>query len=187
MADELTREQVEEAINIVELHSAETYWHGRQNKQHTMLALCRLALKTFDPPAIVKLPSGAALDTTNHHNALLCPYCNPDGLVLVNPSAAPKLAIGSLFPNLSNSPAEKIIDKESPAPPSADVVEKVARVIAPQTWEVLDGYRKQMLGEYKGKHIGYPADQFQDKTSMETARTAIAALRELGMLREMKR
>ena len=48
-----------------------------------------------DVAEIQRLTAGSAspvvhkIEFDNHHNALLCPYCNPDGLVLVKPSASP--------------------------------------------------------------------------------------------------
>ena len=32
--------------------------------------------------------SPVSVDVTNHHNALLCPYCNPKGLKFAEPPAA---------------------------------------------------------------------------------------------------
>ncbi|WP_407529245.1 hypothetical protein [Methylobacterium oryzisoli] len=34
-------------------------------------------------------------DPTNHHNALKCPYCNPQGLVLAQPPAAVGAGVGA--------------------------------------------------------------------------------------------
>jgi len=60
--------------------------------------------------------------------------------------------------------------------PSEADVERVARIIDPSSWAVMDGELERMLRKYRGQHIGWPADQFQHKESMALARAAIAAM-----------
>ncbi|WP_158501159.1 hypothetical protein [Sphingopyxis sp. 113P3] len=57
-----------------------------------------------------------------------------------------------------------------------DTVERVARIIAPSAWAVFDAEKARMLRKYKGENIGWPADQYQHKASMDTARQIIASL-----------
>jgi hypothetical protein len=56
-------------------------------------------------------------------------------------------------------------------------VEKVARIIDPSSWAVMDGYLSDMLRKYKGQKIGYDPDAFKDKPSMKIAEKVIAAIR----------
>lgn len=55
-------------------------------------------------------------------------------------------------------------------------VEQVARIINPSAWAVMDGYLEQTKRKYQGQHVGWPADQFQHKESMATARQILASL-----------
>jgi hypothetical protein len=57
-----------------------------------------------------------------------------------------------------------------------DVVEKIARLIDPSSWAVFDAEKARMLRKYKGENIGWPADQYQHKASMDTARRILATL-----------
>ncbi len=59
---------------------------------------------------------------------------------------------------------------------SGDDVERVARIIAPGAWAVMDAEKARFLRKYKGQNIGYPADQWQHKESMATARAALSAI-----------
>jgi hypothetical protein len=61
-----------------------------------------------------------------------------------------------------------------------DEVEMIARIIAPSAWAVMDSYLEQTKRKYRGGHVGWPADQFQHKESMETARKVLAAIRSIG-------
>ena len=56
-------------------------------------------------------------------------------------------------------------------------VEKVARIIDPSSWAVMDGYLSDMLRKYKGQKIGYDPDAFKQKPSMKIAEKVIAAIR----------
>lgn len=56
-------------------------------------------------------------------------------------------------------------------------VEKVARIIDPSSWAVMDGYLSDMLRKYKGQKIGYDPDAFKHKPSMKIAEKVIAAIR----------
>ena len=53
--------------------------------------------------------------------------------------------------------------------------EKIARVLAPRSWEVFDGYLAEMLRKYKGENAAYDPSAFKDKASMSQARAAWAA------------
>jgi len=56
-------------------------------------------------------------------------------------------------------------------------VERVARIISPSAWDVMDAEKARMLRKYKGQNIGYDPEQFQHRESMATARKILAALR----------
>lgn len=56
-------------------------------------------------------------------------------------------------------------------------VEKVARIIDPSSWAVMDGYLSDMLRKYKGQNIGYDPDAFKHKPSMKIAEKVLAAIR----------
>lgn len=62
--------------------------------------------------------------------------------------------------------------------PGEDVVERVARVIDPGSWAVMDGYLADMKRKYRGQNAAYDPDNFKHKGSMATARAAIAAMQE---------
>lgn len=69
--------------------------------------------------------------------------------------------------------------------PLADdaTVERIARILDPSSWAVMDGYLAETQRKYRGQNVGWPADQFKHKESMATARkvlAAIAAMREDG-------
>ena len=53
--------------------------------------------------------------------------------------------------------------------PGPDALEKMARAIAPRTWEVFDGYLKDTL---RIKNAAYDPDAFKDKASMALALAA---------------
>jgi len=55
-----------------------------------------------------------------------------------------------------------------------DAVERVARIIDPSAWAVMDGYLADTTRKYRGQNVGWPADQFQDKASMGKARAILA-------------
>ena len=56
-------------------------------------------------------------------------------------------------------------------------VEKIARIIDPSSWAVMDGYLSDMLRKYKGQNIGYDPDAFKHKPSMKIAEKVLAAIR----------
>ena len=56
-------------------------------------------------------------------------------------------------------------------------VEKIARIIDPSSWAVMDGYLSDMLRKYKGQNIGYDPDAFKHKQSMATARALLPIIR----------
>lgn len=58
---------------------------------------------------------------------------------------------------------------------SEAMVERVARIIAPSCWAVMDGYLADTKRKYKGQNVGWPTAQFQDSKSMAIARAVIAA------------
>lgn len=79
---------------------------------------------------------------------------------------------------------DKVFAAHQPALLSADgkhgdVVEAVARIIAPSSWSVMDAEKAQMLRKYKGQNIGYDPVQFQHKESMAKAREILTALASL--------
>lgn len=57
----------------------------------------------------------------------------------------------------------------------AEVLERMARLLDPIGWRVLDSYLAEMLRKYKGERIGYDAEQFKDKSSMDLAQAAYDA------------
>ncbi len=61
---------------------------------------------------------------------------------------------------------------------AASLVEKVARLIDPSSWSVMDAELARMLRKYAGERIGYPSDQFQHKESMVIARAIIPIVAE---------
>ena len=61
-------------------------------------------------------------------------------------------------------------------PPITDeAIERVARVIAPGHWQVMDSYLAETKRKYAGQNAAYDPDQFKHKESMATARAAIDA------------
>ncbi len=65
-------------------------------------------------------------------------------------------------------------DMLSAAPPvSEELVEKVARIIDPSSWRVMDSY----LADVKRKpNVGYDPDNFKDRKSLITARAILALI-----------
>ena len=59
-----------------------------------------------------------------------------------------------------------------------ELVEKVARLIDPSSWSVMDAELARMLRKYAGERIGYPSDQFQHEASMKIARAIIPIVAE---------
>jgi len=55
------------------------------------------------------------------------------------------------------------------------IVEKMARVIDPESWSVMDGYLAETECKYRGKNAAWPQDQFKHKKSLKIAHAAIAA------------
>ena len=55
------------------------------------------------------------------------------------------------------------------------MVERAARVIAPSSWAVFDGYLADVKRKYKGQDAAYDPDAFKDRKSMALARAAFAA------------
>jgi len=62
----------------------------------------------------------------------------------------------------------------------SELVEIVARVIDPGAWEVMDFAEKKMREKYAGKDVGWPADQFKHKESMNLALAALRAIEGAG-------
>lgn len=54
--------------------------------------------------------------------------------------------------------------------------EAVARIIDPVSWRVMDYELEQMKRKYRGKQIGWPADQFKDKASLKKADAILSIL-----------
>lgn len=61
-----------------------------------------------------------------------------------------------------------------------EAVERVARVLDPGRWAVMDGYLQDTIRKHRGQDVGWPADQFKDAPSMAAATAALAALREMA-------
>ena len=55
-------------------------------------------------------------------------------------------------------------------------VERVARIIDPGAWSVMDAEKERFLRKYKGENIGYPEDQFRHKESMGKASLILSAV-----------
>ena len=55
-------------------------------------------------------------------------------------------------------------------------VERVARIIDPGAWSVMDAEKERFLRKYKGENIGYPEDQFRHKESMGKASAILSIL-----------
>lgn len=66
--------------------------------------------------------------------------------------------------------------RELTTPPSGDVVERVARIIDPGSWAVMDSYLEQTKRKYAGQNCAYNPDNFKHKESMAIAQAAIAAV-----------
>jgi hypothetical protein len=58
--------------------------------------------------------------------------------------------------------------------------EKIARIIDPSAWAVMDGYLEQTKRKYRGQNVAWPADQFKHKESMAKARAILATLSPTG-------
>ena len=64
-----------------------------------------------------------------------------------------------------------------------EIREKVARIIDPSSWQVLDSYLAETLRKYAGQHAGYDPDAFKHKASLAKA-DAILSLLSLSPLPE---
>lgn len=58
--------------------------------------------------------------------------------------------------------------------------ERIARIIDPEAWAVMDSYLEQTKRKYRGQNVGWPEDQFKDKASLAKADAIIAA----GLVRD---
>ena len=56
------------------------------------------------------------------------------------------------------------------------LVERIARIIDPSSWAVMDSYLAETKRKYRGQNVGWPADQFHHKESMAKARAVLAAV-----------
>lgn len=56
------------------------------------------------------------------------------------------------------------------------LVERIARIIDPNSWAVMDSYLAETKRKYRGQNVGWPADQFHHKESMAKARAVLAAV-----------
>jgi hypothetical protein len=65
---------------------------------------------------------------------------------------------------------------QSVANPGEDVVERVARLLDPSSWRVMDGYLAEVKRKYRGENAGYDPAAFKHKESMAMARAVIASL-----------
>jgi len=77
----------------------------------------------------------------------------------------------------------------STRPTQADAVsvERVARIIAPTRWAVLDSYLEQTKRKYRGQNCAYDPEEFKDSTSIVTAReilTTMNTIRDADFLRD---
>lgn len=63
-----------------------------------------------------------------------------------------------------------------PSPVSGDLEEKIARVIDPGSWQVMDAELERTKRKYKGQNVGWPSDQFKHKESLATARSILSLL-----------
>lgn len=52
--------------------------------------------------SVAWLRASAVTDPTNHHNALKCPYCNPDGLVLRSPGVTDEMVEAGIAASIAN-------------------------------------------------------------------------------------
>lgn len=98
--------------------------------------------------------AGAAGVFTYREAKSLTSHCGPEKRIEIEP-----------VPRLQHS-----------SEPSGEEVERVARIIDPSSWTVMDSYLEQTKRKYRGQNVGWPADQFQPKESMEKARQILAAL-----------
>ncbi len=53
-------------------------------------------------------------------------------------------------------------------------IEAAARIIDPGSWSVMDRYLAEAKREFAGQNVGWPTEQFQDKSSMDKARAIFA-------------
>lgn len=70
----------------------------------------------------------------------------------------------------------KALRPDAPFTLPDDARERIARVIDPSKWSVLDYYLAQMLRKYEGEKIGYDPEQFKDKDSLSKADQIIAII-----------
>lgn len=68
-------------------------------------------------------------------------------------------------------------EEDTRADHSLDEVERVARIIDPSSWEVMDSYLQRMLHKYRGQDVLYDTDKFKHKESMAKAREILSAIR----------
>ena len=74
-------------------------------------------------------------------------------------------------------------------PNNRETIERVARIIDPGAWSVMDRYLEEAKREFRGQNVGWPADQFQHEPSMKKAREiidALSALSDMGVSEEMR-
>jgi hypothetical protein len=63
-----------------------------------------------------------------------------------------------------------------------DAVEKVARLLDPQSWLVMDEGLASMLRKHKGQNIGFDPENFKHPPSIKRANEIINTLETLGWL-----
>lgn len=54
--------------------------------------------------------------------------------------------------------------------------ERIARIIDPSSWRVMDSYLAEVKRKYKGQNAAYDPDAFVHKASMATAREILNLL-----------
>ena len=109
-----------------------------------------------------------------------CPFCrNPARRSTATKSDPYRWAVGCSVCAVvtewmaTESAAETVWNTRPPI--TDEAIERVARVIAPGHWQVMDSYLAETKRKYAGQNAAYDPDQFKHKESMATARAAIDA------------
>lgn len=95
-----------------------------------------------------------------------------------NPGEAPRgdPEFGEAASDYAHDAAEPLLARQDVRPEAEDLTEKVARIIDPSSWAVMDSYLEQTKRKYAGQNVGWPEDQFKHKESMAKAREILSTL-----------
>jgi hypothetical protein len=61
-----------------------------------------------------------------------------------------------------------------------EAIEALSRAVEPSCWAVMDDALRKHIEKYKGRHVGWPKDQFKYKEGLAKARATMSVLASLG-------